>query len=424
MLKAKNLLKIFNIDKDNKIIVAVSGGIDSMVLLSFLKNQEYEPIVVHFNHNTRDTNKRDESLIKSYCENHNIKYHIISIKVTKGNFQSEARDLRYQNLKLIADKYNTSYIATAHHLDDLAETVLIKITRGSNLYGYAGIHPIFSENGYTFIRPLLHISKLEIKKYQEFNEIPYFDDESNLEDTYLRNRYRHTVIPILKQENEQFLNKVLTYHHQLGDAYSFIKKEANKYIVNNNVDLNIYKTLDLVLQNEVIAILLSKYNLDTSYDTVTKIRTMLLNDTTNNTYDLKDNYKFIKTYNNIYIIKEEKSLDFTVLLDEKELFLPIVGKITFLDSNVKSDDNINEICYNILTLPLIARTRKQGDILTFPYGRKKLKDHLIDLKIPPHERERLWMITDNDDNILWISNNVYVNKTMGSNNVIKFIIGE
>lgn len=423
MIKAKELLKSFNIPSDSKIIVAVSGGLDSMVLLTYLIEENYSPIVVHFNHNTRDTNKRDEGLIETFSKNHDLIYHIENIYVDKGNFQSKARDLRYDKLKEIANKYNTPYIATAHHLDDLAETVLIKLTRGSNLYGYAGIHPIVNKDDFIYIKPFLYTSKITLKEYQLFNEVPYFDDESNYTDAYLRNRYRHTVLPILKQENNQFLNKVLTYHQQLTNAYNYIKKQALLEITNNSFNVSKYKELDIAIQNEMIAILLSNHNLDSSYELIDKIRDMILSNNSNRSYTLKDELFFIKSYDKVYIDTKLTPLEFEQILKEGINVLPNNIYLTITDDTIKNNALSTEIWYNGLSLPLIARTRKPGDILNFSYGRKKLKDYLIDLKIPLVIRNELVIITDSDNEILWVSN-IYTNETLGKDNKLKIIVGE
>lgn len=424
MLQAKNLLASFKLNKKKPIIVAVSGGVDSMVLLEFLINEDYEPIVVHFNHNTRETNKRDEQLITDYCEANDLKYHIYNIVIAGGNFQSKARDLRYEHLTQTANIYKTNYIATAHHLDDLAETVLMKLTRGSNLYGYAGINPYYSRNGYIYLKPLLYLSKAELNAYQVKYEIPYFTDESNYSNNYLRNRYRNTIIPIMKQENDQFLNKVLTYHTQVSDAYNFISKVAKSNINNKSFELTTFIKQDIAVQNEMINQLFVLNNIESNYQLISKIRETLLNGSSNNTYDLKGGFQFIKTYNNVFIKAKSENKNFNIKLTNTINHIPNVGNITFFHGSAKRPNNTVKLWYNILSLPLVARRRKPGDTLTFPYGTKKLKKHLMDLKIPPYKREELWLLTDSDNNIIWISDGVYTNQTLGSNNLLEFIIGD
>lgn len=424
MYEVQKLLNTFELDKSKPIITAVSGGLDSMVLLTFLLQSNYKPIVVHFNHNTRDTNEDDELLIKHFCKTHHLKCYVFDIKISNGNFQSEARNLRYKHLKDVAKKYRTPYIATAHHLDDLAETILIKITRGSNLYGYAGIHAYYEEDGYKFIKPLLNTTKEQLLKYQKENEIPNNTDESNYTDSYLRNRYRHTVVPILKQENKQFLSKIRDYHEQLSSAYSYINKVARTYITNNTATIATFFDLDEVIQNEIIMIMINDANLTINKRTLMKIKSMLLNDTTNNSYNLKNGYQFIKAYGNFYIKQIKEPIMFNIELSNTISTLPDGTTVTIYQNDSKSDKKGVEICYNTISLPLIARTRKAGDTLSFKYGSKKLKDFLIDQKVEPHLRKELWLITDSNNVILWVSNDIYINETLGNEKKLKLLIGE
>lgn len=423
MLSCENLLNSLNISKQEPIVVAVSGGVDSMVLIDYLVKNNYNVILVHFNHQTRLTNLRDERLITEYAEMNNLTYYIFKLNIKKGNFHDEARKQRYQKLRYVARNNNAKVIATAHQLDDLAETILMKLTRGSNLYGYAGIHPFYEEKGFTYIKPLLYTTKESILKYATDNNVLYFDDETNYRDDYLRNRYRHTVMPILKQENPQLLSKILTYHLQVKDSANFIKKEALKYIKKNKIDLNVFITLDLVIQRQIIAILLEKKNLTINFDSLEKIRLMLLSDKPNQSYDLENNYRFIKAYNEAFLTKNNIDYNFDIILNKSVNKLPNGKTIKILDNISNITQETIKICYNNISLPLRIRTRKPGDVLQFKYGSKKLKDYLIDLKIPMHLRNQLMIITDNDGVILWVSN-VYINETLGNENKLYILLGE
>ncbi|MDY0277800.1 MAG: tRNA lysidine(34) synthetase TilS [Acholeplasma sp.] len=423
MIKANELLTQFNISKNDKVIVSVSGGVDSMVLLHFLLSNGIIPVVVHFNHHTRNTNERDQDLVTNFALNNNLKCYVIDVKVSSGNFQSNARSFRYKQLERIAKRHEAKYIATAHHLDDMIETVLIKLTRGSNLYGYSGIHPSYSKNNLTYIKPFVFSSKSEIVSYATNNGIPFFEDETNYTDTYLRNRYRHTIVPIMKQENPQLLERILSYHTQLSEAASYIKKTALEYIVNDTIDIPKFKTLDSVIQKEMISVLLNTNGIIANHETLNKIRDMLLSKEANSSYSLENNYQFIKTYEKGVIQSNSKIVSFDVILDNKETILPNMKKITFLNNECLNDKECVNICYNKISLPLHARTRKNGDKLAFVYGHKKLKDYFIDKKIPKHLRDEILLITDNDNTILWVQD-LYINKTLGTKEKLIFKIGD
>lgn len=424
MQNAKQLLDQYNVSKDNPLIVSVSGGVDSMALLDYLHEEKYQLFVVHFNHNTRDSNISDEKLVIDYCKTNKIKHQIISISVKSGNFQETARNMRYYNLREIARKYRTPYILTAHHLDDLVETVLIKLTRGSNLYGYAGIHPFYEKDNFFYLKPLLYTNKDEIISYAKEHNVPYLDDFTNFENTYLRNRYRHAVIPILKQENPQFLEQIKRYHLMLAKASSFTRDYSSKFIDSGNkiaID-NLLKE-DIYVVENAIAILLEVSRVNFTYDTTLKLVKLLKSDEPNLSYDLSGNKTFIKAYNEAFIIDKKASLTIKQNLDKGVNKLINMKIITLLDERDLNSKESIKLCYNKLKFPLVVRTRENGDLLSFDYGSKKLKDLLIDLKIPKHLRDELLIVTDSNNTILWIPD-VYLNKTLGSDKQLYLGIGD
>lgn len=423
MDKIKSLFHELNIGKSTPLIISVSGGVDSMVLLDYLFINKYKIRVVHFNHQARISSKDDEVLISNYCSQRNINYHLITLKIEKGNFQEIARNLRYYHLKEIAKKYKTKFILTAHHLDDLAETVLMKITRGSNLYGYAGIHDVYQEGSISFVRPLLHLPKKVLQTYAKENNVLYLDDESNFENAYLRNRYRHTVMPILKQENPKLLEKVYSYHIKLAKAASFIRTYSKKFINNNIITIDALLNEDIVVIENTISILLEHYKAAFTYETIEKLIAILRSDKPNASYNLSNNKVFIKAYNQCYVINNNEKKAIEQDLDYGLNVLNNMKIITLLKDTSLDDKQIVNICYNKLKFPLKVRLRKNGDLLHFDYGSKKLKDYLIDRKIPKHLRDELLIITDSNDTILWIPE-LFLNETLGNNEKIFIKIGD
>ena len=218
------------IPKKAKCIVSVSGGADSMMLLSLLMQTDYQIEVVHFNHMKREQSKIEADLVKTFCEKNNIPFHYYLIKVSEGNFHHQAHHLRSHYLKEAAKVAKASYIFTAHHLDDLFENVLMKLTRGSNLLGYAGMQLFHTSKSLTYVKPLLYTSKQEILDFVKTNQIPYLDDQSNEENNYLRNRYRHAIVPIMKQENSNLLNQIAQYNTQVTKAFKYIRKTTLEHL--------------------------------------------------------------------------------------------------------------------------------------------------------------------------------------------------
>lgn len=419
-----DLLKKLNINKQTPLIVSVSGGVDSVVLLNLLIKNNYTPIVVHFNHHTRDNTLLEQQLVEKISKDNNLKLYVYNFHYkNKENFQNEARNFRHSKLKKVAKLHNTKYILTAHHLDDLAETVLMKITRGSNLYGYAGIHDVLNKDNFIFLKPLLFYPKDEIVKYANLNNINYLTDDSNLDTTYLRNRYRHTILPIMKQENPNLLYQFKDYNNILTNTFNFIRKYSKAFIKDNIINLKTLIKEDQVIINEVIIILLENYNIEFNKNLIKDLTNILLNNRPNLTYTLNNKYIFVKSYNKAYIENKQSNIKFTTTLNKEITKLPNMKKITFLNNVSDKTKNTHKLCYNEIRLPLIARTRLDGDLLQFNFGRKKLKDFLIDKKIPKLKRDKLVIITDSNNTILWVEG-IYTNNTLGSLNEIYFEIGD
>lgn len=425
MIDVINLLQNeLKIPKQSKLIISVSGGADSMLLLSILKNSTFKIEVVHFNHMKRQQSKIEADLVRSYCQTNDIPFHYYLIEVDEGNFHHQAHKMRLHYLKDVAKVTKAKYILTAHHLDDLLENILIKLTRGSNLLGYAGMQLSYTKKEITYVKPLLYTSKKEIIDYVSKHDIPYLNDESNEENYYLRNRYRHSVIPIMKQENFNLLSQAKTYHQQLTKAFQFIRQTTiNTLNQKDEINVEIFKNLDVAIQEDIIAFLLENKQINTSYEIILAIKQMILNNKPNQVIDLSNQYQFIKAYDKSYVKtkKIEKFVKFEV--KNGEIKLPNNVIFTFLDNSNTHTEDLEKLCYNKLAFPLWIRHRQNGDKLTYDFGHKKLKDLLIDKKIPMEKRNSLWVLTDNENNILWVQN-LYTNQTLGNEHTFYFKLKE
>ncbi len=413
----KNELKI---SSKSTLILSVSGGVDSMVMLTLLLQGPYKIVVVHFNHLKRDASYIEKDLVENYCQKYEIPFHYYTISVKGGNFHHNAHQMRMFYLNEVATLYKTPYILTAHHLDDLFENVLIKLTRGSNLLGYAGMQMIHSDHQYTYVKPLLYTSKEKIIDYAETNKVPFLADESNEENNYLRNRYRHAVVPIMKQENEKLLDQIKLYHNQITNAFEFIRKTTKSLISEDMIiPLNQYKTYDEAIKDDMVAYMIEHHNLPLSNEIIQKIKKMLLSNKPNQVFKLNKDYALIKAYDKAYIKKMSLIKPIKIKVKEGDNDLLNMAIFTFsLKSDAITEDFI-KLCYNKLAFPLWLRHREDGDLLSFEYGHKKLKKLLIDLKIPNEERRKLWVLTDTKNHILWVEK-YYINQTLGDSNTLYF----
>lgn len=184
------------------IVVGVSTGVDSMVLLHALLGlrTEYDLVihVAHFNHQKREQSKVEEQYIKEFCAQENIICHVKRMAETEyDNFQAEARKQRYEFFSEVCSQVSADYLALAHHAGDNIETMLMRIMRGSNLKGYAGMEAVSEFKTWKLIRPLLGVLKTEIRDYAKANAIRYYEDGTNETPTYTRNRIRKEILPAL-----------------------------------------------------------------------------------------------------------------------------------------------------------------------------------------------------------------------------------
>ena len=239
--------------KDNKeIVIACSGGPDSMALLFLLcelKDKYKNKIIVcHVNHQKREESKEEAEFVKDYALEHNclFEYFILPHK-DNVNFHSYAHKERYNFYERVLKKYNAKVIMTAHHATDLAETVLMRIIRGSTLKGYSGFLKESRQEGYSIIRPLINLTKEEIKEFVDKNNIPYRSDYTNEEDHYMRNRIRHYVLPMLEKENKSFYKHINSFSKKIYDANEYIasivkeKYDKRKRVFTKRGNIRIFK---------------------------------------------------------------------------------------------------------------------------------------------------------------------------------------
>lgn len=209
MLKAfeNNLIEHELVKKGDAVLIAVSGGVDSMVLLNLLgrlkKKWRLDISVAHVNHNLRGRQSdRDEELVQNTCRKLAVPFYCAQWKAPKrGNIQDAARHFRYDFFTSAAKKAGGSLVATAHHGDDQAETVLLKMVRGSGIKGISGISWSSRAKDVNIIRPLLLFGKRDIERYAKKFGLPFAHDKSNDKTYYLRNKIRHNVLPLLEKIN-------------------------------------------------------------------------------------------------------------------------------------------------------------------------------------------------------------------------------
>ena len=414
--KVKEFLKANNLINDRYAIVAVSTGVDSTVLLDILYKIGVKVVIAHVNHHKRKESDTEAKFLESYAKEKNIPFEILDYFYNhEGNFHDLAHQARYEFFRKLALKYHTNIIYTAHHADDEIETVLMKILEGSNLYGYGGISKINDNGEFKLIRPLLPFSKELLYSYAKENNLTYFEDSSNSEDDFLRNRIRHKVVSALFEENPNFGENFLYFKDRLAFANDLINQKRDEFIKNNvlrnefeiKFDIELFKLEDEILKYEILFEILKKYDLSKAcIEEILKIIDSNKNNIISNISDIcviKDkNYLIIREeeYQKEEFYLEIKDLGIYNLNDEYEIEF---SKLDDLEKKCAlSISNVNNIWYNTDMFPFYIRTRVDGDVMLLSKGHKKIKDILIDCKMSKMDKDKILLLEDKNKDIISI----------------------
>ncbi len=411
-----NILKDIPLKDNLPLVVGCSAGPDSMALLHYLKNNTNNTIIcTHINHNVRKESKEEEKYLMNYCKKENIIFESTTIKhYQEKNFENEARTKRYQFYETILNKYHTPYLFLAHHGDDLIETILMKIARGSNLEGYAGIKKISKVKNYYIIRPLLEYTKQDLIDYNHKHYLKYYLDKTNEDITYTRNRYRKNILPLLKEENPNIHKQYLKYSTTLLEYQSYIDEVIATILPtiyqNNIINLEEFKKQHIFIQKNILYKILNIiYN-----NTPNLIKEINIQDILNIIYNSKPNL-FInlpkekmarKSYHLLYIENRENRENTNYLIPLGKENQKSFWSISIINDTPEDGNNICRLNSKKINLPLSIRNRKPGDTIEQLglNGRKKIKEIFIENKIPKHLRDTYPLLVDAKDQIIWIPN--------------------
>ncbi len=399
------------------IVVGVSGGPDSMALLyilnEFKNKMDLNIICAHVNHNKRKESEQEKIDLENYCKKNNITFEYI--KVTNwgdDNFHNEARSVRYNFFEELVYNYGAKYLMTAHQGDDLIETILMRIVRGSTLKGYSGFSRIVDKGDYKIIRPLITVTKDEILKFDEKNGIQYAIDESNNENHYTRNRYRHTVLPFLKQEEPNIHKKFLKFSETLLKNSNYIdsvaSKEFNKVFQNGNLDIDKFKSLDPVIQTKIIYNILEKIYGDdlliVGNAHVDLIFGLISSNKSNSVVHLPNNVIVVKSYNELTFSYDDDINDQYEIQIDEIVNLPNGKIIEKVDETNDTSNYTIKLNSKEVTLPLYVRNRRDGDKIKLKglNAYKKVSEIFINEKIKTSDRNSWPVVLDSKEEIVWL----------------------
>ena len=401
--------------RNDSIVIGVSSGPDSMCLLSILmelqKKIGFRIIVAHINHNKRKESVLEEQFLVEYCKENALILEKMTIEEYKNdNFHKIARDIRYQFYETLIEKYQASYLMTAHHGDDLMETILMRLVRGSSFFGYHGISILSRRLNYYIVRPLLYVTKNEIEEYNETNNIPYYVDSSNFSSKYTRNRYRKEVLPFLKQENVGVHLKFLKFSQVLEEANIYIEK------VVSSAYNNIYKegSFDLLSFNDIdpfIQKLVLEKALQSIYDDLSEINDkhidslleLIKKGKSGSKISLPNSLIAYINYDKLVFVKEDESSDDYCLELTDGLVLPNGMKFVISSDESNGNDTLH-LSSSLVKLPLYVRNKRDGDFIELKgiNGKRRVSDIFIDNKISKLERKMYPVVVDSLGQVVWI----------------------
>lgn len=406
--KFKDFLKEHRLlEANDRVLLAVSGGVDSMVMVRLFSHLGLPFAIAHCNFSLRGKDSElDMELVKNTAHNLKVPFYSITFNTPeysrqKGiSIQEAARELRYNWLADTAKAHQYSLIATAHHLDDSIETMLINLLRGTGIRGLAGI-PLINGN---IIRPLLFATREEIESFADQQQVTFRTDVSNLQDKYLRNRLRHHIIPVLKELDPGFHHTMQSFLIRMKASSEVLEKEVNqqKALCISNEKSGISIRIDQLLASPSPRLLLYEFLKDYNFSgPVCEDLFESLNTQAGKQFFSKT-HKAIKDRDQIFIVPlSQESPDQEYQVDAKTSRLEVPGAIfTFEVFDVTEkmkwpkDENAALLDLNQLQFPLVLRKAKPGDrfVPLGMKGKKKISDLLTDEKIPRHLKPAVWVL--------------------------------
>ncbi len=401
------------IEAHQKVLLAVSGGIDSMVLLHLFEKSGYEYGIIHCNFKLREAESdEDEDFVRNQVHIHGVpswfkQFETKEYAQLNGiSIEMAARELRYEYFEKIRFENHYDFIATAHHLDDLIETFFLNLSRKTGIKGLTGI----KEKSGNIIRPLLFADRKEIEDFARYNFIDFREDSSNKEVIYQRNFLRNKILPLFSEWNPSFKNNLLASIENLKaveQVYNGYLSEEKEKVINVNDDevvIQINLLLNVPFPGTLLFEILAEYNFNSVV--IGEIYDSLSNDSGKQFYS--KTHRVIKDRDCLYLTPLENKEDriYYIETDDIELFEPLdlnLEKSQIKGFEIIKDSNVACLDLDLLEFPLLIRKWKQGDYFQ-PLGMtgfKKVSDFFIDMKVPIHEKENTWILCSGKK-IVWI----------------------
>lgn len=380
------------LDKSSYYVIGVSGGCDSMALLNSLHESGYHLLVAHVNYNYRHDSYEDYELVSNYCFELGIPFYYKEFHkddYSEGNFQDRARTLRYTFYKEIYDLYHCKGLILGHHLDDHLESIYMQLSKHNTVH-YLGIKDVNVVSDMNVYRPLMKCYKEEILDYCKTHNVPYHDDYTNFETDFERDKVRNLVLShYTKKQKEELLKCAKKHNERIKEQEEMVRPYYEQYIQDG---LICYYTVPKDLRDIFLYLILKDVMVPKliSYSLINEIKHQIHSIKPNIQMNLPVNYLFIKEYDNIYIIEENQTKDYSFVFDKFTHFgceyFHLLDKGHMNEGVYLSEDDY----------PITIRNMRNGDSIMTSSGTKKLSRLFINAKVPALKR-KVWPVLVNKD---------------------------
>ncbi len=411
-------------NKEDKIAIALSGGVDSIVLFHLLvteyKDSYKELVVFHINHGLREESYEEAEFVEKFVKDFDVKFYKEELNMSdleRDSHTSEemlARELRYQAYNKMAKLEGVTKLLTAHHKNDQVENILMRLLTGRSIDHSLAICEEIEMAGLTIYRPLLNSLKAELEEYAKEKNLHYYVDATNFDTDYTRNNIRHNIVPLLNDINSGSFDNLINFANYYQNINNNLKKAilSNKdnYIFSRDEDkISLVKDKFLELNEEEMYFLLKELItdelgvFDIKQKAIFDVVSSLKKNSGNKSYDLKNNLKIISQYETLYIHKIEKKCyndKIEIIIDkicENSVYEFYQNKFI-----ISTDAKDSEIGFNKSELPLLVTIKKEGDRVRRGEINKKLSRIFIDEKVPKELRDTLPVIRNNKGEVLGV----------------------
>lgn len=399
---------------NDRLLVAVSGGVDSVVLCELCKQAGYDFSIAHCNFQLRDADsERDEKFVSGLAQRYNVNFHLVKFETKKFaeenklSTQEAARNLRYNWFEEIRLKNGYQYILTAHHADDNIETVLMKFFRGTGIKGMRGIEP---KKG-SIVRPLLFARRKQLEEFLAEQQLEFVSDYTNLQGDYTRNYFRNQVIPMIEKSLPGASENVLTNidrFREIEQLYQQALETHKKQLMErkgNEIHIPVLK----LKQREPLLTIVYEIIRDYGFSSAQTQDVISLLDSDSGKYVKSSSHQVIRNRKWLVIAPLQPEMAETVTIEEGQATVQcamIRFQLSMEDADKTRIPTSNrDACLDAhaIKFPLLLRRWKQGDYF-YPLGmqkKKKLSRFFIDQKLSKTEKENTWVL-ESDKKIIWV----------------------